>query len=208
MNLIDLTGQRFKRLLVLSRAENNLRGYSRWFCRCDCGTEKIIDASKLRGGTTVSCGCHRKEAIRHSRITHRGCGTSIHNVWRSMKQRCLDKDSQAYDYYGGRGITICDRWLSFEAFREDLGEKPAGMSLDRIDNNGPYSPENCRWASAAQQARNRKSNINVVIDNRTMCLSDWCNQRNLNYYKMKRLRKEISLQLFGLVGAGFPIIRL
>jgi hypothetical protein len=155
----DLTGQRFGRILVIEfshTASNSVR----WRCRCDCGTEKLIAGSSLRRGSTVSCGCHRLEALRARSTKHglmpRVGRTPTYNSWSNMIRRCTNPDHPRWADWGGRGITVCERWRDYPNFLADMGEKPPGTTLDRIDNDGPYNPGNCRWSSPARQQRNTR----------------------------------------------------
>lgn len=156
MQLIDLTGRRFGRLEVLRRSASSPK---HWICRCVCGVEKPMFGPGLRGGKAVSCGCARAERIGNLRRTHGLSDSRAYKVWQDMRRRCRDPSRKAYQHYGGRGIAVCDRWQSFDHFLADMGEPEGGFSLDRIDVNGHYSPENCRWVPLPEQKRNKRTTV-------------------------------------------------
>jgi hypothetical protein len=146
-------GQKIGRWTLLSYVPGN--GKSSWFARCECGKEKIVRSSSLR--TSQSCGCGRKNRLRHGHAGSRS-RSSEYRAWQDMKSRCLNPKTTNYQDYGGRGITVCERWMnSFETFLQDMGKKPApDYSLDRRKNNGPYDPQNCQWATRDAQLKNRR----------------------------------------------------
>jgi len=162
---LDISGQKFGRLIALTATEKRQHSRVVWLCQCDCGEEIEVGAGHLKSGNTKSCGCLRVEspnALKHGYAKHRPGPSSIYIVWVNMKARCLNKNRPHYQDWGGRGVTVCDRWLhSFENFLEDMGERPEGTSIDRIDNDGNYEPGNCRWATRKQQANNRRRVVSV-----------------------------------------------
>jgi hypothetical protein len=155
---IDLTGQIFGRLTVIERNLETDSKRTPWKCRCECGKETIVLGDNLRRGRQVSCGCyHAEKQLKHG-ATVGGVKSSEYKVWQEMMRRCNNKKSQYYKYYGGRGVIVCERWLNgFENFIEDMGKRPSPKhSIDRINANGNYEPNNCRWATGSQQAVNQR----------------------------------------------------
>lgn len=142
-------------------------------CKCDCGTVKKVHLWNLEGNKTKSCGCLSAALLKERSSTHRMSLTPTHIAWKHMRQRCLSKTCNGYPSYGGRGIAICKRWDKFENFFKDMGVRPKGTSLGRIDNNGDYSPDNCRWETPIEQANNKRNNVFIEYDGKRMTMAQW-----------------------------------
>lgn len=173
----DVTGQRFGMLTAIKIAERNPL---KWECKCDCGNTCVVRANNLLHNKQKSCGClsHKGNPI------HKQCYTRVYRIYAKIKRRCFAVDDPAYPRYGGRGITMCEEWKkSFESFSSwaySNGYKD-GLSIDRIDNNGDYSPENCRWADIYCQANNKRNNILYSYNGETKTLAKWCKEKNMSY---------------------------
>lgn len=173
----DLIGQKFGRLIVIRHSGINKQGNYQWLCLCDCGNERIVRGGALQNGHTKSCGCLKTErATKHGYLA-KGRRSAAYVSWEAMNQRCNNPNHKHYCHYGGRNIKICDRWKSFVYFLEDMGEPPTkNHSLDRIDNDKGYYKENCRWATRKQQMRKTRVNSLITHDNKTQCVSAWCEE--------------------------------
>lgn len=179
-NFKDLTGKQFGRLRVIERDYSSKR--TRWICECKCGKIKSIMSTHLLRGSIVSCGCYQKERASKCSIKHGYTGTSIHNRWKSMIQRCNNPKSKAYKNYGARGINICKEWLNFENFLKWSLENGYNdnLELDRIDNNKGYNPNNCRWCTVLINNHNRRTTAKIE----GIPLKDFSNKYNIKYTKV------------------------
>lgn len=189
----DLTGQRFGRLEVIeidNRPQKSKHHRTYWICKCDCGNYTVSRSDGLLSGAKKSCGCLKAEisALNVSKNhKHKQSGTRLYCIWQGMKERCYNQNSASYERYGKRGITVCDEWITdfstFCKWAKDNGYEES-LTLDRINNDGNYSPENCRWADAKTQCNNRRTNINITIGNATKTLKEWCEIFKLDYKKV------------------------
>lgn len=187
-NFVDLTGQRFERLMVISRAPNSSR--TRWHCLCDCGNETTTTGRALQSGNTKSCGCYGREISKRSR-RHGMRYTSIYIIWLSMRTRCNNPKSDSFGRYGGRGIKVCERWDSFENFYADMGDRPSpSHSLDRIDNNGNYEPSNVRWATNEEQMNNRRATKLLEFRGKTQSMAAWSRELGLPRGRVNQRMRE------------------
>lgn len=156
---INITGQRFGRLIALAFSHTGKWSKPIWTCLCDCGKQTSVSSEDLRTGNTASCGCLHRERAATLNFKHGRSRTSLHNRWKEMMGRCYNPKHPRYADYGGRGITVCERWHIFANFLADMGEPPPRLTLDRIDNNGNYEPRNCRWATVSEQNSNTRRSI-------------------------------------------------
>ena len=178
---IDLKGKALGRWSVIERAEDDKHGHATWLCRCECGRERAVPGNHLRRGDSKGC---KSCALRKRNTTHGESGTRLYGVWKAMRYRCGNENDHAFKYYGGRGITVCLEWdESFVAFRDwalaNGYEK--GLTIDRINNDGNYSPDNCRWATMKQQHRNGRQNVHTTINGRTRTIAEWAEIAGIKY---------------------------
>ena len=156
----DMTGQRFGRLVAISRDADVIRSNGKpiptWRCVCDCGTEVVVRSVQLANGNTASCGCLRRDISRERKTVHGGKGTAEYAIWKAMRARCNNRKADNYPYYGGRGIKVCERWNDFANFLADMGPRPDGLTIERTNNDGNYEPGNCIWADMKTQSNNRR----------------------------------------------------
>ena len=173
-----LTGEVFGRLTALDRTVPNKARY-----QCECGTVKEMYIGHVLQGRSRSCGCLHREVIAAAatkrNTTHGMYGTSVYTTWKSMIDRCCNPNHHAYSHYGGRGISVCEQWAEFESFYRGMGARPAGRSLDRINNDHGYSPDNCRWATQVIQNRNRRDNVRMTLNGTTKTAAEWAEQLSI-----------------------------
>lgn len=193
----NLTSQRFGRLTVIEFSHKK-GDKTYWKCKCDCGKEVLVRSDALKTGHTNSCGCYNKEILRKAKWneTHGKTNSKIHSIWFNMKNRCYNPNTDEYSNYGGRGIKVCDEWLGEHgaenfikwAFENGYDENAdfGKCTIDRINVNQDYCPENCRWATMKEQANNKRNNRYITYNGETKTLKEWCEYYNLNYDTVKR----------------------
>lgn len=171
---IDLTGQKFGRLTVIKRAEK-INNRIKWLCKCDCGNEKKVNSAELLSGNTKSCGCYQKEQTSKARKTHGLSKTRLYRIWKDMKVRCSYNKNDNFHWYGERNISVCQDWNDFSAFAEWAIKNGYNdfLSIDRIDTNGNYCPDNCRWISQKEQCKNRRNTKFITINGVSHTISEW-----------------------------------
>lgn len=186
---VEMIGLRFGRLIVIARGpdyESNGKKTRRWFCRCDCGAEVLTFGNGLRSGHAKSCGCLRQEAIALAATVHGMAGTGTYSSWLAMWSRCTSETNVSYPNYGGRGVSVCDRWKSFSNFLADMGERPEGMTLDRKEVMGNYTPENCSWATKEEQDNNKRTCVYVTVGDRTQTYAQWGRELGISANAVRR----------------------
>jgi hypothetical protein len=195
---LDLTNHKYGRLTVLAPVENTSSGKTQWLCRCDCGKTATVVSARLRSGITRSCGCLSREnsaAIGKSNAQH-GFASHVnpsrtYRIWMGMKTRCTNPNSDQWQNYGGRGVKVCDRWLhSFECFLEDMGEPPSTRhSIERIDVDGNYEPDNCTWIPLEDQQYNRRNSLRLEFQGKTQALALWAKELGLDVHLLQNRLK-------------------
>jgi len=189
---IDLTGKKFTKLTVIEYKGCN-NGRSIWLCKCDCGKEIIITSKVLLNGNTNSCGCYAIERAKEANTKHGLYKHKLYDVWSGIKSRCYEKKHKYFNYYGGRGISVCEEWRNdFKVFYDwavNNGYKD-GLTIDRIDSNGNYEPSNCRWTTWKIQGNNTRKNVFIEYRGEIKTLSEWCEKLDLAYYTIQsRIKK-------------------
>lgn len=189
----DITNQRFGKVVALAFV-GMFKHKARWKCRCDCGNESTHSAIDLRSGNTTSCGCVKASVGFTSNLKHgatvNGRSTKTYNIYRSMLQRCYDQNCKSYAAYGGRGITVCEKWLrGYDAFLADMGDCPDGSSIERVDVNAGYSKENCTWIPFPEQQKNKRNTVKYVADGVVMIQSELARKLRVHPSTLSEMRK-------------------
>lgn len=196
--MLDLTGERYGRLTVIREAE--MMRYPSgipnrtWECQCDCGNVIICNTGRLKSGNTKSCGCLRKEIAAKKNYKHGNSKTKLYRIWAEMKGRCLCKTNKAYKNYGGRGITVCDEWkedfTAFKTWALSHGYRE-GLTIERIENDGNYCPDNCKWIPKSEQPKNRRNCHYITFNGETKTLSEWSRELHIDRECVRNKEKEL-----------------
>lgn len=187
--VIDETGKRYGRLTVLSRADNTKHGLARWVCRCDCGNTVTVIGNHLRRGDTLSCGCFHNEG---NHRTHGKSHSRVYGIWRNMLSRCENENGTGFEHYGGRGISVCEEWRNFDSFYKWANESgySDSLTIDRIDVNKGYYPDNCRWIPFDKQGLNKTNSVILSVNGISKTVSEWANELHAcattMYHRKKR----------------------
>jgi len=194
----DITGEIFGRLTVIIPIgkDSTRSAHTIWLCRCSCGTDISVSNKSLRSKHTRSCGCLKTDLCIDRSTKHGMAHSKIYMVWSAMKGRCDNRADNAYFNYGGRGIRYCARWSEFKNFINDMGDRPSKThTLDRIDNDGDYCKENCRWVTRKIQNRNKRNNVQLTYGGKSMCIADWAESTGIKYATIRgRLRYGWSIE--------------
>jgi hypothetical protein len=185
---MDYTGRHFGRLTALELIERDyVWNDHRWKFACECGNEVVLRIKSVRGGNTSSCGCLQKEILVRRNTKHGLCRQHprTYRSWKDMRARCRNPKHKDFKYYGERGVTICKEWEDFAVFFADMGIRPEGMTIDRIETNGNYESSNCRWATDLQQANNKRNNRRLTINGEVKTLQEWCRNSKLEHSKVR-----------------------
>lgn len=210
---LDISGEKFTLLTAIKKLESKGR-QTVWLCRCDCGKEKVVETRNLRGGLTKSCGCasNQMRSENSGSATHRLSGSPTYKSWLMMKTRCDNEKYDLYQYYGGRGIKYCERWKEFENFYADMGERPVDGTLDRIDINGDYTPENCKWSTRHEQLMNRNNTLEFEFQGVKHTLVEWAvmigERRERLYLRMYRTGVWDIAEVFEWLGVTEKVTKL
>lgn len=181
----NLRGKKFHRLIVVAALKKRQNGHVVWKCRCECGMLAFATSTNLINEKVKSCGCLKKELLTVHGHASRQVKSSTYSVWRGVIDRCTNPKQAAYQDYGGRGIKVCERWLKFENFLADMGERPEGKELDRKNNDGDYEPNNCRWVTHRSNMNNTRRNVYITHEGKTRTLSQWARKTGMNRNTLK-----------------------
>lgn len=192
---IDLTGQKFGRLLVIERCGYSSDRHITWTCKCDCGNTKEIIGKCIKSGAIRSCGCISREKSKTLNLSHGMSNTKEYTTWVSMINRCYDKNRESWIHYGGRGIIVCDSWRNFENFYEDMGDRPEGTTLDRINVNGNYCKENCRWATILEQSNNKRWNRYYVFNGEKLTKAELSRTTGISYGSLRHYLDTVGISV-------------